>query len=93
MSFLDKEKDLGNNLVEKFSNFKHKLLFKHCDLTSIDNLKKSINEIREELGLISILVNNAANDHRHETLNVTEEYWDNSQAINLKSYFLLPNSS
>ena len=62
VAFIDKEKDLGKNLVEKFKNFKHKPLFKYCDLTNIINLKKTINEIREELGLISVLVNNAAND-------------------------------
>ena len=34
-----------------------------------------------------MLVNNAANDVRHETLEVTEEFWDASQAINLRAYF------
>ena len=27
VAFLDKEKDLGNNLVKEFNNFKHKPLF------------------------------------------------------------------
>ena len=87
VAFLDKEKDLGNNLVEKFNYFKHKPLFKYCDLTNIDNLKKNINEIREELGLISILVNNAANDERHSIESVTEEFWDDRMNVNLKHYF------
>jgi NAD(P)-dependent dehydrogenase (short-subunit alcohol dehydrogenase family) len=34
-----------------------------------------------------VLVNNAANDKRHKTEEVTEEFWDWSQAINLKAYF------
>ncbi len=87
VAFIDKEKDLGKNLVEKFKNFKHKPLFKYCDLTNIINLKKTINEIREELGLISILVNNAANDERHSIDSVTEEFWDEKMNINLKHYF------
>ena len=37
VAFLDKEENLGKNLVETFSNFKHKPLFKHCDLTNIAN--------------------------------------------------------
>jgi len=87
LAFLDKEQDLGKNLVEKFNNFKHKPLFKHCDLTNIDSLKKTIKEIRDELGLISILVNNAANDERHSIESVTEDFWDDRMNVNLKHYF------
>ena len=87
VAFLDKEVDLGKKILEKYSNFKHKLLFKHCDLTNIDNLKKTIKEISQELGLISILVNNAANDERHSIESVTEEFWDDRMNVNLKHYF------
>ena len=34
-----------------------------------------------------MLVNNAANDKRHLTEEVTESFWDWSMAINLKAYF------
>ena len=78
---------MGKDLVKKYSNFKHTPLFKYCDLTNIDNLKKTINEIRNELGLISILVNNAANDERHSIESVTEEFWDERMSVNLKHYF------
>jgi len=87
VAFLDKEQDLGENLVEKFNSFKHKPIFKYCDLTNIDSLKKKINEIKEELGLISILVNNAANDERHSIESVTEDFWDDKMNVNLKHYF------
>ena len=36
---------------------------------------------------IGVLVNNAANDDRHEIDDVTEEYWDSSLDINLKPQF------
>jgi NAD(P)-dependent dehydrogenase (short-subunit alcohol dehydrogenase family) len=36
---------------------------------------------------VTVLVNNAANDKRHKTHDVTEEFWDWAQAINLKAYF------
>ncbi len=87
VAFLDKEQDLGKSLVEKLSNFKHTPLFKNCDLTNIDSLRKTINEIREEIGLVSILVNNAANDERHSIESVTEEFWDDRMNVNLKHYF------
>ena len=87
VAFLDKEENLGKNLVETFSNFKHKPLFKHCDLTNIAKLKESIDNIKDELGLTSILINNAANDERHSIDSVTEEFWDDRMNVNLKHYF------
>lgn len=36
---------------------------------------------------MTALINNAANDLRHDALEVDEEFWDWSQAINLKSVF------
>lgn len=33
------------------------------------------------------MVNNAANDKRHKAEDVTEEFWNWSQAINLRAYF------
>ena len=75
--FLDKEKELGLRLVSKFKNYKYKAIFKECNLINIDDLKSIINQIREEVGLISILVNNAASDERHDIDSVTPEYWDN----------------
>ena len=62
-------------------------LFLRCDITDIGALKASINRAGAAHGPVSVLVNNAANDDRHETLEVTEEYWEWSQAINLKACF------
>jgi NAD(P)-dependent dehydrogenase (short-subunit alcohol dehydrogenase family) len=61
--------------------------FRSCDISDIPALKAAMAESAEANGPISVLVNNAANDQRHETLEVTEEFWDWSQAINLKAYF------
>ena len=85
--FLDKEKDLGLRLVSKLKNYNYKAIFKECDLINIEDLKSKINQIREQVGLISILVNNAANDERHDIDSVTPEYWDNRMNVNLRHYF------
>ena len=65
---------------------------KECELINIDDLKSIINQIREEVGLISILVNNAANDERHDIDSVTPEYWDNRMNVNLRHYFFTTQS-
>ena len=85
--FLDKEKDLGLRLVSKLKNYNYKAIFKECDLINIEDLKSKINQIREQVGFISILVNNAANDERHDIDSVTPEYWDNRMNVNLRHYF------
>lgn len=62
-------------------------LFIACDVTDIPALKAAIARVGEDLGPIRVLVNNAANDDRHAIDVVDEEYWDRSQAINLKPQF------
>ena len=62
-------------------------LFLPCDVTDIAALKAAVAAAAEAHGDISVLVNNAANDQRHKTLEVDEAFWDWSMAINLKAYF------
>ncbi len=61
--------------------------YMQCDVTDIPRLRDCLAEARDLNGPVSVLVNNAANDKRHSTEEVTEEFWDWSQAINLKAYF------
>jgi galactose dehydrogenase len=62
-------------------------LFLPCDITDIAALRRVIGQAAEAQGPITVLVNNAANDKRHDTMAVDEAFWDWSQAINLKAYF------
>ncbi len=65
----------------------HRPLYLPCDITDVSALERCVAEASEQHGTITVLVNNAANDQRHKTLEVDEEFYDWSQAINLKSYF------
>ena len=62
-------------------------LFIPCDITDIAALQSAIAQTEAAHGPVTVLVNNAANDKRHSTEEVTEEFWDWMQAINLKAYF------
>ncbi len=62
-------------------------LFLRCDISDMAALKAAIDTAAVAHGPIKVLVNNAANDKRHETLAVDEAFWDWSMAINLKAYF------
>ncbi len=71
-------------MVEKYGQTP---LFIPCDITDIGALERAIDEAAEVHGAIQVLVNNAANDERHVVGEVREDFWDWSQAINLKAYF------
>ncbi len=62
-------------------------LFLSCDITDMTALKSAMDKAAEAHGDILVLVNNAANDKRHTTEEVTEELWQWSIDINLKAYF------
>ena len=44
-------------------------------------------EVRQRMGPIAVLVNNAANDQRQIADEVSEEDWDRAMALNLKHQF------
>jgi D-xylose 1-dehydrogenase len=58
-----------------------------CDLFDIDALRTAIADVKAELGNITVLVNNAANDRRSRIEEVGVEDWDWSQNINLRHQF------
>jgi D-xylose 1-dehydrogenase len=58
--------------------------FIRCDLTD----PAAITAAFAEIGPIEVLVNNAANDDRHDVAEVTPDYFDNRIAVNLKHHFL-----
>lgn len=62
-------------------------LFMSCDITDVAALRGAVARAAEAHGPVRVLVNNAANDQRHEALSVDEAYWDRAMAVNLKAYF------
>ena len=57
------------------------------DLKDIDALKAAIHESETRYGPIRALVNNAADDTRHDLREVTPAYWDDRLAVNLRPSF------
>jgi len=62
-------------------------LFISCDITDTGALRAAIGQAALAHGPATVLVNNAANDQRHDIMAVDPAYWDWSMAINLKAYF------
>ena len=88
VAFLDIAVDASRKLVESLSvRCAHAPLFLQCDLTDIKVLQTAVRKVKEQIGPVQVLVNNAANDDRHQFSEVTPEYWDDRMAVNLRHQF------
>ena len=87
VAFVDILEDASRSLIQQLSAVDHQPLFIQCDLTDIGALRQAIQRVYQELGPIGILVNNAANDERHEVDKVTPDYWDSAMDVNLRHQF------
>ena len=85
VAFLDIDRASSESLVERIKAEGHPPpVFLPCDLTDIEALRDCIDGIGETLGRVEVLVNNAANDDRHDIEDIEPEYFDNRMAINLR---------
>ena len=84
VAFLDLDAAKGQKLSSKLGD---NVFFEECDLKNIKSLKETIHKFRSEIGPFDILVNNAAHDDRHDWTDITEEYWDERFATNLRHHF------
>jgi D-xylose 1-dehydrogenase len=58
-----------------------------ADITDTSALQAAIRSISAAHGPVTVLVNNAAHDERHDTADVTPAYFDQRIAVNLKHAF------
>lgn len=86
-AFIDIARAPSEALAAELRGEGHEVFFAEADLTDIDALRSAIGRVREACGPIGILINNAAHDERHDTLEVTPAYWDQRIAVNLRHQF------
>lgn len=58
-------------------------IFRHGDVGDLDGYRRVIDQIAAEIGPITVLINNAANDARHKPAEVTPAFWDERMRVNL----------
>ena len=88
VAFVDIARDASLALVRRVKNAGYpEPLFRACDITDIPALQATMAELKAAIGDFDILVNNAANDQRHDTMAVTVDYWDERVAINQRPMF------
>lgn len=87
VGFLDRDETAGATLADALTAKGQQVLFVPLDLRDTEGLRAGIETVGGELGAITALVNNAAHDERHATEDVTESYFDDRIATNLKHQF------
>lgn len=88
VAFIDIAEDASRALCERLGKELGRApLFLHADLRDIAALREAVAEAADANGPVSVLINNAAWDDRHTIEDVTPDYWDNNQAINLRPQF------
>jgi len=62
-------------------------VYRRCDIADIAALQRTMADLATQLGDVDILVNNAANDQRHDIADVSPDYWNERIAINQRPMF------
>jgi NAD(P)-dependent dehydrogenase (short-subunit alcohol dehydrogenase family) len=80
VTVLDIDREAGAKLAEE-----HGMRFVECDLRDVGALRAAVADV----GPVTVLVNNAADDQRDELEEITPELWDAAQAVNLRHQFFM----
>ena len=66
-----------------------KAIFEHADVTRSADCQRAVERTLQEFGGIHVLFNNAGIIRRASVLELSEEDWDRTMAVNVKSIFLM----
>jgi NAD(P)-dependent dehydrogenase (short-subunit alcohol dehydrogenase family) len=91
VAFVDIAEAASQALVDRIENDGHaRPWFRKTDVTDIASLQAAIRDAARALGDFRVLVNNVANDDRHDFMDVTPEYYDARIAVNQRpAYFAI----
>ncbi|MCU1401055.1 MAG: 3-oxoacyl-ACP reductase [Acidimicrobiales bacterium] len=88
VAFVDINVEAARTTIDRcvVAGVNHAPLFFEVDLIDISALRDACASAVAELGGVSVLVNNAASDDRHDWRDMTPEYFDNRINTNLRHY-------
>jgi NAD(P)-dependent dehydrogenase (short-subunit alcohol dehydrogenase family) len=89
VAFVDINAERANDTVTRCvdAGAVHTPIFYEVDLRDIEALQGACARAIDDLGGVTVLVNNAANDDRHTWTDMTVEYWNDRVNVNLRHYF------
>ena len=87
VAFVDVQQEESVALLEELGHAGPPPWFQPCDVTRFADLQACIGKVREALGPIGVLVNNAANDQRKRIADYLPESWAADLDVNLNHQF------
>ena len=88
VAFVSNEESAGKGCAERLASVgEYPVSFQFCDVKSISQLKACITHCQCQFGDIDVLINNAANDVRHDLQSFDEHDWDESINTNLRPFY------
>jgi NAD(P)-dependent dehydrogenase (short-subunit alcohol dehydrogenase family) len=94
VAIIDRDREAALKTVEAIARTaRHTPVFEEADLRDIQAAQAAVRNAAEKLGGLRVVVNNAAWDDRHDFDAVTEAYWDNNIAINLRPAFFVSQAA
>ncbi|WP_157014308.1 SDR family NAD(P)-dependent oxidoreductase [Mesorhizobium xinjiangense] len=88
VAFIDIAEEESQALCDRLAaEIGNRPLFLKADLRDVEALRTAAGNAAEAHGTVSVLVNNAALDDRHRIEEITPDFWDDNQAINLRPQF------
>ena len=88
VGFVDIDEAASAALMKKIAAAGHASpLFVKADVRDVKAFQAAIAEAAAKLGAITVLINNAARDDRHDLADVTPDFWDERIAVNLRHQF------
>lgn len=88
VAFIDIAEERAQALTAQISaSTGQTVTFIKADLRSVEATRTAVDEAARAIGPFSVLINNAAWDDRHDFEATSEDYWDESQSVNLKQVF------
>ena len=87
VGMIDIDVGAAQAMMATLASAAHPPQFAAADLTDTAALQAAIATLRDRIGPITVLLNNAANDQRHSIEATTAESWDAGIAVNLKHQF------
>jgi NAD(P)-dependent dehydrogenase (short-subunit alcohol dehydrogenase family) len=93
VAFTGRNAEAAQQVIEAASAAGPAPLFLRCDMSDVEQIRAAFAQARQHFGPIDVLINNAANDDRHQLQDVTVEYFDQMAAINLRASFFAAQSA
>lgn len=79
----DKAEELASGLREKGCT----VITHQADVSDAEAVNAMVRRVEEELGYVTLLVNNAGIAEQHQFQDITREFWDRMFAVNLRGCF------